>query len=447
MRIADLDQLVLSCRHPQSKSLFEEAVKCYEAGAYRASIVTTWIAVVFDLIEKIRDLALDGDQEAAKVIGEVDGWQPKVAAGDQAAIRKSLEFEREILHTATQKFGLFDPTQTRELERLHQDRNQCAHPSYMRAETLFQPNPELARFHLRTAADYLLSQPAVQGKAAVDRIVAGVRSTLFPVELEKAKIALRKAGLERPRDSLVRAVTDELLFGFYKTELLKGRDETLTALVACHAMYPAQAEPRVKLALNKIVRAADESQYPLIFKMLCRITGGTDHLEQDNTNRLETFINGSAIKVVLPALAFSLRLPVVREASRARIASLSREELGKLISVTQDRIVVDACVSMYAGSKSWPQANSIYEACIAPILDTLKENDCQRIIFSTKIGPDLVRGSDLIGATSFNTFLSEVFRKQIIPRERFRSFLREADLASNYSRFFEQSNEEDDIPF
>jgi hypothetical protein len=47
----------------RARSYLREAVDCYNAGLYRAAIVTTWVAVVFDLIEKIRELALSGDQD------------------------------------------------------------------------------------------------------------------------------------------------------------------------------------------------------------------------------------------------------------------------------------------------------------------------------------------------------------------------------------------------
>jgi hypothetical protein len=46
-------------------------VASYRAGAFRAAIVATWIAVCFDVIEKIRELALSGDKEAEKQAEEL----------------------------------------------------------------------------------------------------------------------------------------------------------------------------------------------------------------------------------------------------------------------------------------------------------------------------------------------------------------------------------------
>lgn len=51
--LSDIEALSLRCRSDQSKAYISEALKCYKGGAYRAAIVTTWIAIVFDLIEGV----------------------------------------------------------------------------------------------------------------------------------------------------------------------------------------------------------------------------------------------------------------------------------------------------------------------------------------------------------------------------------------------------------
>ena len=71
-RIADLDELLLSCRPGSVKTYAEEAVATYRAGAHRACIITTWIAVVFDRIEKMREITLFGNGEAKTKLEEFD---------------------------------------------------------------------------------------------------------------------------------------------------------------------------------------------------------------------------------------------------------------------------------------------------------------------------------------------------------------------------------------
>ncbi len=62
--LIDLDELVLRCKDQEARKYIAEAVVCYKNGAYRACIVTTWIAVVYDFVYKLRQLELTGDKNA-----------------------------------------------------------------------------------------------------------------------------------------------------------------------------------------------------------------------------------------------------------------------------------------------------------------------------------------------------------------------------------------------
>src|SRR5258706_1012915 len=118
MSLGDLDELVLTCRSDEGRGYIAEAVACYRAGAYRACIVSTWIAVVYDLLSKIRELAISGDLEAQRIVTDLNKWQPLIAKSDLGAIKSSLDLEREIVTTANDKFGFFEGMQVQDLERL-----------------------------------------------------------------------------------------------------------------------------------------------------------------------------------------------------------------------------------------------------------------------------------------------------------------------------------------
>src|SRR5688500_6811468 len=62
--LADIDELVLKCRDDEARKYIGEAVASYKAGAFRACIVMTWIAVVYDFLYKLRELELSGDKHA-----------------------------------------------------------------------------------------------------------------------------------------------------------------------------------------------------------------------------------------------------------------------------------------------------------------------------------------------------------------------------------------------
>lgn len=161
--LADLDELVLRCRDERAKEYIGEAVACYRAGAYRA-IISTWIAVAFDIIDKIRELYFGGDKAAEELTERFD------AITRDNDLTRALQFERDLLENARDKFELISSQEFSDLERLQQDRHRCAHPSRTASMEVFTPSPELARAHIRSAIDHLLQHEPAQGKAAFDRI-------------------------------------------------------------------------------------------------------------------------------------------------------------------------------------------------------------------------------------------------------------------------------------
>jgi len=62
--LTDLDELVQRVRNERSKEYLKEAIISYRSGAYRAALIVTWISVCVDIIEKIRELSLEGDSVA-----------------------------------------------------------------------------------------------------------------------------------------------------------------------------------------------------------------------------------------------------------------------------------------------------------------------------------------------------------------------------------------------
>src|SRR4051812_16530091 len=96
----DLESLVERCRSANARAYIKEAVDCYRIGAYRACIITTWIALVYDIIDKFRELAFTGDKAAEALVKEFDEIQKH--RNTEAA----LKFERDVLGIAYRDFEL-----------------------------------------------------------------------------------------------------------------------------------------------------------------------------------------------------------------------------------------------------------------------------------------------------------------------------------------------------
>lgn len=98
--ITDLDELALRIRTDESRVLFVEALHAYRAGAFRSAVTSTWIAVVYDAISKIRELSIGGDKPVEQFIAELDE-----AIANQNRVKLQL-VEAEIIRTAREKFEL-----------------------------------------------------------------------------------------------------------------------------------------------------------------------------------------------------------------------------------------------------------------------------------------------------------------------------------------------------
>lgn len=170
----DLDILLTRIRHPQSRTYFLDAVKAYKAGALRGALTSAWVALVYDLIAKYRELSAIGDAAATAFLLS---WDNATTSGD---IPKLLVLEAGILEDATANTQVVNRIARSHLDRLREDRHLCAHPAFSAEAELFEPSPELVRLHLVNAVDLVLSQEPLQGKAIFDLYDVDVQSQGFP---------------------------------------------------------------------------------------------------------------------------------------------------------------------------------------------------------------------------------------------------------------------------
>jgi hypothetical protein len=155
--LTDIDALCLSVRDKESRRLISEAVIAYRGGALRSAIMSTWIAVAYDIISKARELAAQGEAAPKLFVDDLDA---AIASSD---IPKRQNIERLLLKTANETLQLLAPHELDALTRLYDDRHLCAHPAFVADDELFQPTPELVRAHHPRAAIFARPCP-VTGK-------------------------------------------------------------------------------------------------------------------------------------------------------------------------------------------------------------------------------------------------------------------------------------------
>lgn len=210
--LSNLDELLQKVRNSHSKNYLNEAIASYRIGAYRAALITTWIAVCVDIIEKIKELSLGDDPIAKRLEARLNG----INANDPASM---LSFEREILDMACDELQLISAIEKSHLERLKNDRNVCAHPTFSDDGNQFTPLAELALSYIVQASNYLLIHAPVKGKVVIQRLFELINEPSFPENPEKAFTVLSSENnLGRAKESSVRNLTLILLKRVFKDE-------------------------------------------------------------------------------------------------------------------------------------------------------------------------------------------------------------------------------------
>jgi hypothetical protein len=177
--LTDLDELLERTHNLTSKKHINEAIISYRAGAFRSAIISSWIAVCVDIIEKIKELNTSEDSEAKIIVERLD----KISPSD---VKAMLNFENELLEMAHNKFEFISFIEKSHLERLKEDRNICAHPNFSAENMQFNPSAELVRSYIVQVVSYLLQNIPIKGKVVLDQLFNLIEEQSFPKDEEQA---------------------------------------------------------------------------------------------------------------------------------------------------------------------------------------------------------------------------------------------------------------------
>jgi len=163
--MADLETLANQVWNPETRRLAAEALRCYNTGAFRASIAATWTAVTADIITKLIGLADDGDQAAISFRTAITNAQAHGLSREGVKAMQAIEAD---LLAEAEKFELIDAIDAQGISRIQEDRNLCVHPSLRLHGGTYEPLAEVARGHLVVALSALLTHPPTQGNRALE---------------------------------------------------------------------------------------------------------------------------------------------------------------------------------------------------------------------------------------------------------------------------------------
>lgn len=350
--LSDLDELVLKCRDQKAKDYIREAVACYKAGAFRSSIVSTWVAVSFDIIDKLKELSLAGDKEAEK---QIESFDRARRLGD---VTNSLRFEREILAVCRDKLELISPVEFIDLVRLQEDRNRCAHPSMTADGEIFNPSAELARVHIRSAVEHLLQYPPAQGKYALDSLNSEVDSEYFPTDVNKAVVAFRSSPLNKARNSLIRNFTIVLLKKLINNAKdYKEISRIVTALNAIGVIHNEHYSNTLKENLSSLVRSVEAEKLYRVTSLISRVKDSWSYFDTDVKQKFESYVE-SLPKDKFNDIDIFLSIDGLKKSAENRLRFATRQELNAAWFFDIPEQVSNRIIELYTQSNSFEQANS-----------------------------------------------------------------------------------------
>lgn len=371
--LADLDELVLKCRDDKAKKYIKEAVECYKSGAFRSSIVSTWIAVTFDLIDKFKELSALGDKEAEKQVEELE------KARRINDISRFLQLEREIVEVARDKLELISHTESVDLERLQEDRNRCAHPSMNLEGEIFNPSAELARLHIRSAVNHLLQFPPSQGKYALERLISEVESKYFPTRKEDILLTLKSSPLIKPRHSLLRNVMVVLFKKALDPEidaLLKMKIHSVIGAIGI--LHKVQYDEILNKDLSRIVQQVPDKELKYAVDLLVNIDDSWVYLDNVVQLKLTSYVSD------LPSEDFDyfeqlLNYKPLLKSAEKRLGRATMRELRDIIPFDIDDRIIDRMIDIYALSNNFYEANGWVEETRSYVSD-FSEGHISKII-------------------------------------------------------------------
>ena len=379
----DLDELILACRDEQAREYIREAVACYKSGAFRACIVATWIAVVFDYVHKLRLLDLTGDAEARQQLERLE----KIRSGGDEALSEALDFERKVLDTAADKFELLTPLEKADLTRLQEDRHRCAHPSMHSLDEPYEPAPELARAHLRNAVEILLQREPVQGKAALDRIWADIASEYFPDTPQKAKDHFATGPLCRAKRSLIRGVivglTKDLMFEQRGDD---ERDRQFSALGGLLLLHSEAGEEVLRQDLSKILGEVKDEHLPQAVEYLWRVTPAWAIAGSAFQGRARHVVekvdldDGDEKPKLLRLLHSAMQVPDLKTITEGRLGSVSPEGLRQLLLWKRCPAYVEAVVEGIETTARYEYLRDIRKGALKLAMQEISSEQYRRLV-------------------------------------------------------------------
>ena len=365
--MTDLDNAALRVKLPESRELIKEAIRAYGSGAFRAAIACAWVAVVTDIRLKIHSLA-DDEGEAKAWVRTFDNALEDLNSSKPQHYEVQ-KLEEGILEFAHEKIEILTARELEEMKRLKRDRNLCVHPNSLATGEIFSPSAELARVHIITAIDSLLSQRARVGKSLISILANEMQGDGWPEQEEVDRYFLDRF-FKSARSATRNALVSVIIKNSMCEEVSERKVEDRTAF-RCRYLArvlarecPSTFEEQLRKELDKM------EEHGIRENDLMRCVGAFGFFGEFRKSlpstafaRLKAISKNAECNALVENHYFAGGIPIDSELSdtfKARVTDLSTGELTKVIKQTTDPhclgYLIDHAINLVESSEDYESA-------------------------------------------------------------------------------------------
>ena len=376
--ITDIETLLHQVRDLNSQNLIKDAISAYHGGALRSAVISTWNAVVNDIIVKARELHNHGESTYKSFIDSLDN------AIENDNIQKKTKIERDILNTAKDNFQIITPHEYELLDRLKSDRNVCAHPSLVEDDQLFEPTPDLVRTHIVHALTILLIQAPLQGKSALSRFRSELLNDSFPTtENEVRKFVFLKY-LIRSKDgfieNLVKLMIKSIFFEI-DPDLANKKRKLSWIMAEVYMRKPSIFKKIVQNFFSQQFGVAEDRIVLGVFTLLGAEPTIWEWIDKPNQMKVIGLIENCAYNDLEKSHAFdAYNVPGLKPVLYKRLQNLNNVNRYRIISDYLHEDFISIALEVYSRSGSFRGAEAIGWNIIVPLSSKFKKDDVIRFI-------------------------------------------------------------------
>ena len=243
--------------------------------------------------------------------------------------------------------------------------------------------------HILHAVRHLLQHQPVQGKSALGRLVADIKSATFPNEIETASVFLNAKYLDRAKKVLIQNLIVVLL-----KALLRGDDpdlppsassQILLTLQAIDRKYPDTYETPTSEKLPAIVEALEDSLLPNVFLLIGADARCWKWLGDPSRIRLRSAVNLGVAQAATRNLIFkATNIEELRPLIIDAFNSLKTESQIGAIASTPRPEFAEKAIQIYSSAASFRGAESLGTSVIIPMIHCFSEEDVIAILETVK---------------------------------------------------------------